>query len=124
MDAEWYVRNSKPLIQTDLAGNPLGYRSMSGKCGLSPRQRLKQEELLRFVTCNYIHEHHNIILLRVTGSGKTYLACALGMAVARRFFAVKYIWLPDLLVEFQIASGNCTIRKLMAQYKKYAPTYY
>ena len=69
---------------------------------------------------NYIQEHHNIILLGATGSGKTYLACALGMAAARRFYAVKYIRLPDLLVEFQIARGNGTIRKLMAQYKKYA----
>ena len=55
-----------------------------------------------------------------TGSGKTYLACALGMAAARRFYAVKYIRLPDLLAEFQIARGNGTIRKLMAQYRKYA----
>ena len=44
----------------------------------------------------------------------------LGMDAARRFYAVKYIRLPDLLVEFQIARGNGTIRKLMAQYKKYA----
>ena len=42
------------------------------------------------------------------------------MAAARRFYAVKYIWLLDLLVEFQIARGNDTIRKLMARYKKYA----
>ena len=42
------------------------------------------------------------------------------MAAARRFYAVKYIRLPDLLVEFQISRGNGTIRKLMAQYKKYA----
>ena len=74
----------------------------------------------RFSTCNYIQEHHNIILLGATGSGTTYLACALGMAAARRFYAVKYIRLPDLLVEFQIARGNGTIRKLMAQYKQYA----
>ena len=85
-----------------------------------PDRGLKQEELLRFGTCNYIQEHHNIILLGATGSGKTYLACALGMAAARRFYAVKYIRLPDLLVEFQIARGNGTIRKLMAQYRKYA----
>lgn len=65
----------------------------------------------------YIQEHHNIILLGATGSGKTYLACALGMAAVRRFYAVKYIQLPDLLVEFQIARGNGTIRKLMAQYR-------
>ena len=65
-------------------------------------------------------ETDNIILLGAIGSGKTYLACALGMAAARRFYAVKYIRLPDLLVEFQIARGNDTIRKLMAQYRKYA----
>jgi DNA replication protein DnaC len=59
---------------------------------------MKQEELLRFGTCNYIQEHHNIILLGATGSGKTYLACALGMASTRQFFAVKNIRLPDLLV--------------------------
>ena len=85
-----------------------------------PDRGLKQEELLRFGTCKYIQEHHNIILLGATGSGKTYLACALGMAAARRFYAVKYIRLQDLLVEFQIARGNGTIRKLMALYKKYA----
>ena len=71
-----------------------------------PDRGLKQEELLRFGTCNYIQEHHNIILLGATGSGKTYLACALGVAAARRFYAVKYIRLPDLLVEFQIARGQ------------------
>ena len=68
---------------------------------------------MRFGTCNYIQEHHNIILLGATGSGKTYLACALGVAAARRFFAMKYIRLPDQLVEFQIARGNGTIRKLI-----------
>ena len=85
-----------------------------------PDRGLKQEEVLRFGICNYIQEHHNNILLGATDSGKTYLACALGMAAARRFYAVKYIRLPDLLVEFQIARGNGTIRKLMAQDKKYA----
>ena len=49
-----------------------------------PDRQLKQEELLRFGTCAYVHEHHNIILLGATGSGKTYLACALGMAAADR----------------------------------------
>lgn len=85
-----------------------------------PDRQLKQEELLRFGTCAYVHEHHNIILLGATGSGKTYLACALGMAAARQFLTVKYIRLPNLLVEFNIARGNGSIRKLMTQYKKYA----
>ena len=42
------------------------------------------------------------------------------MAAVRQFLPVKYIRLLDLLVKFQIARGNGTIRKLMTQYKKYA----
>ena len=53
---------------------------------------------------------HDIILLGATGSGKTYLACALGMAAARRFYVVKYIWLPDLLVEFQMVILQSGVR--------------
>lgn len=71
-----------------------------------PDRKLKQDELLRLGSCNYIHEHHNVILLGGTGSGKTYLACALGMAAARQFLPVKYIRLPDLLVEFSSARGK------------------
>ena len=119
VDAEWNARKNNhlnKLIRQATFSDP-------GAClenvEYLPDRGLKQEELLRFSTCNYIQEHHNIILLGATCSGKTYLACALGMAAARRFYAVKYIRLPDLLVEFQIARGNGTIRKLMAQYKKY-----
>ena len=118
VDAEWNARKNNhlnKLIRQATFSDP-------GAClenvEYLPDRGLKQEELLRFGTCNYIQEHHNIILLGATGSGKTYLACALGMAAARRFYAVKYIRLPDLLVEFQIARGNGTIRKFMARYKR------
>jgi DNA replication protein len=69
-------------------------------------------------TCNYIHEHHNVVLLGATGSGKTYIACALGMAAARNFLKVKYVRLPELLVDLSIARSEGTYRKVIAQYKK------
>ena len=120
VDAEWNARKNNHLTKLIRQATFSDPGACLENVEYLPDRGLKQEELLRFGTCNYIQEHHNIILLGATGSGKTYLACALGMAAARRFFAVKYIRLPDLLVEFQIARGNGTIRKLMAQYKKYA----
>ena len=70
------------------------------------------------VFSNYITEHHNILLLGATGCGKTYLACALGMAAVRNFYTVKYIRLPELLTELAIARNNGTYRKVIQQYKK------
>ena len=120
VDAEWNARKNNHLNRLIRQATFSDPGACMENVEYLPDRGLKQEELLRFGTCNYIQEHHNIILLGATGSGKTYLACALGMAAVRRFYAVKYIRLPDLLVEFQIARGNGTIRKLMAQYKKYA----
>ena len=119
VDAKWNARKNNHLKKMIRKATFPDSGACLENVGHPPNRGLKQEELLQFGTCNYIQEHHNIILLSATGSGKTYLARALGTAAARRFYAVKYIRLPDLLVDFQIARGNDTIRKLMAQYRKY-----
>jgi len=81
-------------------------------------RNLDKSQIARLSTCSYIAEHHNVMLLGATGCGKTYLACALGMAATRNFLAVKYIRLPELLVELAIARNNGTFRKVIQQYKK------
>ena len=83
-------------------------------------RNLNKNMITKLSTCNYIQEHHNVILLGATGSGKTYLACAFGMNAVRNFLSVKYIRLPELLTDLSIARGSGTIRKVMAQYKKYS----
>ena len=81
-------------------------------------RNLDKAQIARLATCNYITEHHNAMLLGATGSGKTYLACALGMAAVRNFLTVKYVRLPELLVELSIARSNGTFRKVIGQFKK------
>lgn len=81
-------------------------------------RNLDKAQMARLSTCNYIAEHHNVILLGATGSGKTYIACALGMAAARDFLTVKYIRLPELLTELAVARGDGTYQKAIVQYKK------
>ena len=48
-------------------------------------RRLDKVEMVRFATCAYIEEEHHIILKGATGSGKTYLDCALGNAACRKY---------------------------------------
>ena len=81
-------------------------------------RNLDQTQITRLSGCDYISERHNVILLGATGSGKTYLACALGMSAIRNFLTVRYVRLPDLLTELAIARGNGTYRKVIQQYKK------
>lgn len=83
-----------------------------------PERKLDKAQILRLASCAYIQEAHNVILLGATGAGKTYLACALGMAANRNFYTSKYIRLPDLLVEIALARGDGTYREYMKKLKK------
>ncbi len=80
-------------------------------------RNLDPAQIARLSTCDYISERHNILLLGATGSGKTYLACALGTSAIRKFLSVRYVRLPELLTELAIARENGTYRKVIQQYK-------
>ena len=120
VDMEWCARKSNHLKRLV---KQAGF-SEPGACvediEYHPDRNLDKSMIARLSACNYIAEHHNAMLLGSTGSGKTYLACALGMAAVRNYLTVKYIRLPELLVDLSIARGSGTFRKVMAQYKKSA----
>lgn len=79
------------------------------------RRKLNRETVHRLAEGSYIDQHHNIIILGAAGLGKTYLACALGMAACHQFYKVRYIRLPDLLGDLAVARGEGIYRKVMKQ---------
>ena len=81
-------------------------------------RHLDKAKMLRFATCQYINDGRHIILKGASGNGKTYIACALGNAACRKFKSVRYIRMPELLDEIDIAKANGDFRKVINAYKK------
>ena len=81
-------------------------------------RKLDRSEIIRFSTCAYIEEKHHIILKGAAGSGKTFLACALGNAACRKFKKVIYVRLPELLDELIIARAENQFKKAVKRYAK------
>ena len=118
VDAEWSARKSNRL--TRLIRNA-GYADPAAcveNIEYHPERKLDREQILRLASCTYLQEAHNVIILGATGAGKTYLACALGLAASRSFYSVRYIRLPDLLVEISVARANGTYRDYMKKLRK------
>lgn len=69
-------------------------------------------------TCEYITEYRNIFITGATGSGKTYMACAFGVEACKRYYSVKYVRLPDLLLDLQAARDNNTFPATLKKYTK------
>jgi len=118
VDAEWTSRKNNHLIRLIKNAGFADTEACIENIEYHSDRNLDKAQIARLATCNYISERHNVMLLGATGSGKTYLACALGMAAARNFLSVKYIRLPELLVELSIARNNGTFPKVMQQFKK------
>lgn len=81
-------------------------------------RKLDRTQILRLATGTYIHDKLNIIIMGASGAGKTYLACAFGIAACRNFYPVKYIRLPELLNELAVARGEGIYQRVMKTYKK------
>jgi DNA replication protein DnaC len=118
VDAEWNTRKSNRLLRliknagyefSNAAVENINYRA---------DRKLDKTQITALSTCNYIAEHHNIIILGATGNGKTYLSCAFGISANRNFYPVKYIRLPDLLAELAIARSEHTYQKVVKKYKE------
>ena len=120
VDMEWNSRKNNYLKRLIKQANLSEPNACIEDIEYHSDRNLNKNMITKLSTCNYIQEHHNVILLGATGSGKTYLACAFGMNAVRNFLSVKYIRLPELLTDLSIARGSGTIRKVMAQYKKYS----
>jgi len=81
-------------------------------------RKLNKSLINRLGTCEYIAEYRNIFITGATGSGKTYMACAFGMEACKQFITVKYIRLPDLLLELDAARVNNAFVKTLSKYTK------
>ena len=79
---------------------------------------LNRRTIQKLATCEYIMDSLNIFITGATGSGKTYLACALGMEALKQYITVKYVRLSDFLLECTVAWDEKRYDKVLQTYAK------
>ena len=67
---------------------------------------LDKSLMLSLAGCDWIHQHHNVIITGPTGAGKSYLACALGNKACREGYPVLYYRIARLFQELAIAKAD------------------
>jgi len=115
-DIEWTSRKNnrlKKLMRSARFDQPQAHIA---DINYIAQRKLDRGLIARLAACTYIEEKHNVIIMGATGSGKSYIGCALGMEACKRFYSVRYVRLPDLLTDLAIARGEGTIKKLLYQY--------
>ena len=79
---------------------------------------LQKTKVLSLSTGKFIKNKQNLIITGATGTGKTYLGCAIGHSACRAGYKTLYIHLPRCIEELPIAHADGSYKKLMQQLQK------
>lgn len=80
-----------------------------------PDRGLDRSVIADLLTCDWITRQRNLLITGATGTGKTWLACALAVQAARKGITVGYRKFAPLLQELEIGRDVGTIIKQRAQ---------
>lgn len=70
----------------------------------SESRRLPRDVVLSLASCRFIGDSRNIVVMGATGSGKSYLACAIGREACNQLYSVRFTRMHTLLEDMQMAS--------------------
>jgi DNA replication protein DnaC len=105
-------------LQTHLKRAKLRFDASLEDIDYGAARGLDQALLLSLASCQWIREHHNCIITGPTGSGKSYLACALAQKACREGLTALYLRVPRLFQELALARAEGRYPKLLAAYAK------
>lgn len=114
VDAEASERDSKRLTRL-LRNARLKIQAEPEAIDYRPGRGLDRSVLGDLLTCGWIERRQNLLITGLTGTGKTWLACAIGMQAARKGLTLGYKRVGRLLEEMEIAHADGSLRKLRGQ---------
>ena len=79
---------------------------------------LERPVILGLAECHWVTNHHGIAIVGPTGTGKTFLACALANAAIRKGHSALYLRSPRMLEEIAIARVDGRFARLMATWAR------
>lgn len=85
----------------------------------SPQRKLDKAYIARISEASWVKEHRNMIITGATGTGKTYLSCAIGSQLCSMGFKVRYSRVSRLLADLAIGRGDGSYNKILRNLNKF-----
>lgn len=117
VDAETSHRNTK-RYQRILKNARLKIHAMPEDIDYRSSRGIEKSLITELLSSAWIVKRQNLLMTGPTGTGKTFLACALGVEAARKGMTVAYRRTGRLLEEMAIAHEDGSVGKLRSQLMK------
>jgi DNA replication protein DnaC len=79
---------------------------------------LDKRQIAALASCEWVRRGQNVLITGPTGSGKTWLACALAQHACREGLSALYWRVPRLFEELRVAHGDGSYMRLLKRIEK------
>jgi DNA replication protein DnaC len=105
VDAEWEDRRGRKLVRL-LKGARFRYRAGVEDIDFALKRNLTKNAFLRLADCRWIKDHESLIITGPCGSGKSFLASALGQQACIHGYRVLYASASKLFAQLKLAKAD------------------
>lgn len=118
VDAEWLHRENTRMARCIREAKLRLSNACVEDIDYSAKRELDKSVIRQLATCRWVQEHQNVVITGMTGTGKTYVACALAHAACRKGYRVLYRRAPRFFDELTLAHADGSYPQLLARLAK------
>ena len=118
IDAEWLHRENRRMERALKDAKLRIGSAYVEDIDFAARRELDRALVRQLATCRWIDEHQCVVVTGPTGTGKTYLACALAQQACRKGYKALYRRVPRLFAELTLARADGSWEKLLARFAR------
>jgi len=115
VEAEWCARENKRLTRALKEAKLRISQACIEDVQYAARRELDKAVVRQLATCRWVLEHQAVLISGATGTGKTYLACALAHQACRQGFRACYRRAPRFFDELRLARADGSYPRLLGR---------
>jgi DNA replication protein DnaC len=115
IDAEWLARENKRLVRALREAKLKLSNACIEDIDYAAKRELDKSVVRQLASCRWIAEHQNVLITGATGTGKTYLACALAHQACRKGHRAIYRRASRLFDELALARADGSYVRLLGR---------
>jgi DNA replication protein DnaC len=115
VQAEWLARENTRLTRTLKAAKLKLSQACLEAIDYPARRELDKALIRQLATGRWIAEHHHVLVTGATGTGKTFIACALAHQACRQGYRALYWRVSRLFHALALARADGTYARLLAK---------
>src|SRR3990170_6704048 len=115
VEAEWGARENKRLVRALQEAKLKLSQACIEAIDYPARRELDKAVVRQLAPCRWVEEHQGVLISGMTGTGKSFLACALAHQACRKGYRALYRRASRLFHELTLARADGTYIRLLAK---------